>query len=99
MRSSGFGCWAGEEATAKRTSETQRADRMRETIAFCPDDSSFSPSLIAICFPKENGLDQSQTHLPNYQFEPLCRRERSRGPQHARFSRDGVGSGSLQAKS
>jgi len=34
-----------------------------------------------------------------FELEPFCGRERSRGPQHARFSRDGVGSGSPQAKS
>jgi len=33
------------------------------------------------------------------EVEPDCGRERSRGPHHARFSRDGVGSGSPQAKS
>jgi hypothetical protein len=33
------------------------------------------------------------------ELEALSRRERSRGPRYARFSRDGVGSGSLLPKS
>ncbi len=37
--------------------------------------------------------------FPVHQIEPFSGRERSRGPQHARFSRDGVGSGSPFARS